>query len=131
MALIVAVLGADYALATAQLDDVVIETSLDPPRVAADGRNSVVITVRITQNGRPRANDLVQAWIGSGSGLLIPNWVITDEHGTARITYTPNPYSPYDPQEAAEIRMMDTSIGRLVEVSKRHTVRVPLLEPGA
>jgi len=129
LALAGVILGVDYRLAVARLDSVVIATSIEPPQAVADGHSSVVITFRVTEDGDPRGNDLVQAWLGRGAGLLTPNWIVTDERGMARITYTPNPYSPYDPQDAAEIHISDTSIGRLVEVEKLHVARVPLIDP--
>ncbi|MBE3040326.1 MAG: hypothetical protein IMZ62_16130, partial [Chloroflexi bacterium] len=46
----------------------------------------------------------------------------------AQVTYTPNPFSPYDPQDAT-ISVMDTSIGRLVEVDKQSEVQVKLQAP--
>lgn len=129
LALAGVILGVEYGLGVAKLDSVVIATSIEPPQVVADGRSSVVITIRVTEDGEPRANDLIQAWLGRGGGLLVPNWFVTDERGMAQITYTPNPYSPYDSLEAAEIHISDTSIGRLVEVDKRHIARVPLIDP--
>ena len=123
------VVGIDYKMATAKLDGIEIATTVDPPQVVADGRNQVLITLHVTEDGEPRADDLIQSWLGVGGGLLIPNWVVTDENGMAQITYTPNPYSPYDPQEFVEINVSDTSIGQIVEVDKREVVQVSLLDP--
>ncbi len=47
----------------------------------------------------------------------------------AEVTYTPNPFSPYDPQDGAVISVMNTSIGRLVEVDKMGEVLIQLQEP--
>lgn len=123
------ILGIDYKMATAKLDGIEIATSVDPPQVVADGRNQVIVTLHVTEDGKPRANDLVQSWLGRGGGLLIPSWVVTDQNGKAQITYTPNPYSPYDPQDFVEINISDTSIGRIIEVDKREVVQVALLGP--
>ena len=127
--LMAAPLAIDGMVARAQLDDIVIETWLDAPGVVADGRHTVVIYVRVTENGRPREGDLLQCWLQTGSGLLISPWIITDERGEGHTNFTPNPYSPYDPKDAAQIIVKDTSIGRLIEVSKEHSVRVPLIKP--
>jgi hypothetical protein len=126
---ILAVYGGDWALAQARLDDIRIETALEPPAVVADGQSSIVLTVRVTERGEPRANDLVQSWLAVGSGLLIPEWVYTDENGVAKITYSPNPLTVYDVQDKAEIHVRDVSIGRLIEVGKDIVVEVPLLPP--
>jgi hypothetical protein len=127
--IIVVLFAIDWIAATAQLQNITIEATFDPPQVIADGRSKSVLTVRITENGKPRAGDLVQLWLGSGSGLLIPNWVFTDESGVALVTYTPNPYSAYDPQDGAQINISDTGIGRLIEVSKRQTIDIKLIKP--
>ena len=126
---ILAIASADWAVSTVRLTDVVIESHLDPPEVLADGRSSTTITLHITDKGRPRAGDLVQLWIDSGSGLVIPDWVITDEHGIARTQFSPNAASIYDPHDEARIYAMDIDIGRVIEVGKRHLVVVPLIAP--
>lgn len=69
---------------------------------------------------------LFSFWLRKGGGLLTPNWVYTDENGMFIVTYTPNPYSRYDPQDGAEIAVLDTSIGRLVEVGKQSAVIIGL-----
>ena len=129
VALAVLILGIDYSVAKAKLGGIEITTSVDPPQVVADGRNQVQITLHVTEDGKPRAEDLIQSWLGTGGGLLIPSWVVTDENGMAQITYTPNPYSPYDPQDFVEIVLSDTSIGLIVEVNKQEVVQIPLMEP--
>jgi hypothetical protein len=129
VAFVLAVHGTDWMLATARLDDVVIETSLDPPSVVADGKSSVVLTVRVTERGQPRAGDLVQSWLDTGSGHLVPQWVYTDDNGTAKINLTPNAMTRYEVQDRAEIHVRDVSIGRLIEVGKDTVVVVPLAGP--
>ncbi len=124
-----AIASADWAVSTARLANVVIESYLDPPQVLADGKSSTTITLQITERGRPRAGDLVQLWIDSGSGLVIPDWVITDEQGKAQTQYTPNAASIYDPHDEARIYAMDVDIGQVIEVGKRHLVVVPLIAP--
>lgn len=129
VALLALVLATDWMLAIRRLDDIRIETSLQPPGVVADGKSSTVLTVRVTEGGEPRSNDLLQLWLGPSGGLLRPTWVYTDQDGTARITYQPNPPNAYEPQDVIEVHIMDTSIGRLIEVGKRHQVQIPLVEP--
>ncbi len=126
---VLALAGADWAVTTARLAHVIIEAHLVPPQVVADGKSSTTITLRITEKGQPRAGDRVQLWIDSGSGLVTPDWVITDAHGTAQTQYTPNAASIYDPHDEARIFAMDIDIGRVVEVGKRQLVVVPLVVP--
>ena len=97
--------------------------------MVANGKDKSTLTIRFTENGQPRANDLVQLWLTKGGGLLTPNWVYTNDDGLITVTYTPNPYSRYDPQDGAEIAILDTGIGRLIEVGKQSSVRIGLLKP--
>ena len=129
ISLLAAPFAIDWARARVRLDSISIEAQLDPPSVVADGKSTTVITVWVTENGRPRAGDLLQSWIETGSGLLIPTWTYTDEQGRAELTYTPNAYSPYEPDEGTQIHVMDTSIGRLVEVGKHFVIQVPTEKP--
>lgn len=124
--IVVMIYGTDWAISTARLDEIILKTILDPPNVAADGKSSIVLTVQVTEHGQPRANDLLQSWLDTGSGLLIPEWVYTDENGMAQITYTPNPLTKYDLQDKSEIHVRVISIGRLIEVGKDIVVEVPL-----
>ncbi|MCC6801401.1 MAG: hypothetical protein IT319_00850, partial [Anaerolineae bacterium] len=123
------VFGGDWAVARSRLDNIVIEIQVEPESVIANGKNSSTLTIRITEGGQPRVNDLVQLWLSKGGGLLTPNWVYTDADGSVIVTYTPNPYSRYDPQNGAEIAVLDTSIGRLIEVGKQSSVLIPLIQP--
>ena len=129
VALLLVPLGIDWMLATARLDDILIETTLDPPSVVADGKDSMVLTIRVTENGSPRVHDLVQSWLDVGSGLLVPQWVYTDENGVAEINFTPNAMTQYEVQDKAEIHVRDINIGRLIEVGKDIVVVVPLVVP--
>jgi hypothetical protein len=129
LGLLVAIGGADWSLAASRLPDVRIESWLEPASVVADGRSSTTITLRVTEGGRPRAGDLVQLWIDSGSGIVTPDWVITDSDGMAKTVYTPNVASQYDPHDEARIYAMDIDIGRVVEVGKRELIHVPLIMP--
>ena len=65
----------------------------------------------------------------AGGGLLVPQWIYTDENGRAEIEYTPNPATPYDLEQGVLIHVLDTSIGRLIEVGKEVVVEVPLIAP--
>jgi hypothetical protein len=129
LGVLVVVLTIDWAMASARLPGVIIETTLETPEVIADGKHTATFVVRVTENGQPRAQDLVQLWLVKGSGQLVPQWVFTDDQGTSRINFTPNPYNRYDPQDAVEIAIMDTSIGRLIEVGKRSSITIPLAKP--
>jgi len=126
---VVAILTADWAIARARLPGIIIETELETPEVIADGKDSATFIVRVTENGQPRTHDLLQLWLVKGSGQLIPQWAFTDENGESKITFTPNPYNRYDPQDTVEIAIMDTNIGRLIEVGKRTRIAIPLVIP--
>jgi len=129
VAFILVVCGADWVWASARLNDVVIDASLDKTSIVADGKDSVVLTIRVTENGEPRAGDLVQSWIDVGSGFLVPQWVYTDDNGVAHIKFTPNAMTQYEVQDRAEIHIRDINIGRLIEVGKDIVVVVPLAVP--
>jgi hypothetical protein len=124
-----AVGAADWAVSMARLGAISIETAVNPAPVLADGKSSTTITLRVTENEQPRAGDLVQLWISSGSGLLVPEWVMTDENGSAQVVFTPNALSPYDLSSGTEITLQDINIGRIIEVGKRLTVPIPLQAP--
>ena len=94
--LFLAAIGGDWVQAQARLPNISITGQLDQPKVIADGKSSILLNVRVTENGQPRANALLQAWLESGGGLLIPEWIYTDEDGRAEYTYTPNAAGPYD-----------------------------------
>jgi len=129
LALGIAVGLADWGLAVLRRDDVLIETSLEPEQVVADGQSTVTIHIRVLESGRPREGALLQLWINRGSGFLVPEWVITDSEGRAKATFTPNKATRYDLYDAAVISVMDTSVGRLVEVDKLVEVEVPIIIP--
>ena len=92
--LLVAAVAVDYVQAQARLPNITISGQFDQPKVIADGKSSIILTVRVTENGQPRADALLQAWLDSGGGLLIPEWNYTDEEGYAEYTYTPNAAGP-------------------------------------
>lgn len=119
----------DWTAARARLPQIGIDSSLNRPSVVADGKNSIVITLRVTEGNKPRANDLLQSWIEVGGGLLKPQWAYTDEDGVAKITFSPNPATPYDSQGKATIRVANVSVGRLIEVRKLVAVDIPLELP--
>ncbi len=129
VALVLAVFLGDWALSRTRLSSIAIEAELDPPEVVADGKSYTTLTVRVTEDGRPRDQVLLQSFIAVGGGLLIPEWAYTDANGEARITYTPNPLSPYDLDEETVIEVIDTNVGRLVEVTKHYRIEVPLKVP--
>jgi anti-sigma-K factor RskA len=129
LAVVVAILTVDWAMARARLPGIVIETTLETSELIADGRHTATFVVRVTEDGQPRAGDLLQLWLVQGSGQLVPQWAFTDDQGTTRISFTPVPYNRYDPQDAVEIEIMDTNIGRLIEVGKHSQIQIPLVLP--
>jgi hypothetical protein len=128
-AVVAAILAVDWMAATVHLNDILIETSVDPPSVVADGISRTRITVRVTENGQPRAHDLLQIFLAAGAGRVLPGWTYTDKEGMAMIEFTPNQYSEYDPQSGAELEIVDISIGRLIEMGKRKVINIPMLKP--
>ena len=92
--LLLAAIVVDYVQAQARLPNISIVGQFDQPKVIADGKSSIILTVRVTENGNPRADVLLQAWLESGGGLLIPEWTYTDADGRAEYTYTPNAAGP-------------------------------------
>jgi hypothetical protein len=129
IAVVLLVFGTDWVLARSRLDNIHIEIHADPERVVANGTDRSTITFRFTEDGQPRVGDLIQLWLVKGSGQLSPTWVYTDADGVVTVTYTPNPYSRYEPQDGAEIAVLDTSIGRLIEVGKQSGIVIPLDKP--
>ncbi len=129
LALIVIVLVGDWIMSSAHLNQIEIETTVDPPNVIADGFHKSVITIRITENGQPRVGDLVNIFMITGSGRILPGWAYTDNEGMIVTEFTPNVYSPYDPVDGAEVQIQDVSIGRLVEVGKVKVINIPLDKP--
>lgn len=127
--LAVAILGIDLLLAYSRLGSVSIQGRLDPPKVVADGKQSTVLTVRVTENGRPRIHDTLQSFLESGNGLLVPEWAFTDQDGVARFTLTPNPFSLYDLEEKTVVHVLSINIGRLIEVNKHFTIEVAIEAP--
>jgi 2-keto-3-deoxy-galactonokinase len=119
----------DWGRASARLSQITITGQLDPPKVVADGTNSTMLTVVVTENGRPRVHTLLQSWLQTGGGLLIPEWAYTDAEGKAQITYTPNPANPYDLEQKTVIHVADTRVGWLIEVVKGYEIEVPIEAP--
>ncbi len=123
------VLVTDWIQAHARLANISMDGQFDKPNVVADGKDSIVLTLRVTENGRPRTNDMLQAWLQPGNGLLIPEWSRTDARGEVQITYTPNPASAYDLHQKSVINVIDINIGRLLEVDKVFAIEVPVEPP--
>lgn len=124
-----ALLVADWVQAQIRLSNVLIEGQFDKPKVVSDGEDTIVLTLRVTENGQPRVNDTLQAWLQPGNGLMIPEWAYTDENGEVQITFTPNPATPYDIKVDSIINVIDINIGRWLEVDKRFSIQVPVEAP--
>ena len=88
VAVFVLIFGVDWLIAQSRLGGIAIDIVADPTEVVANGSDKSTVTIRITENGQPRADDLVQLWLSKGGGLLTPNWVYTDENGGITVTYT-------------------------------------------
>jgi hypothetical protein len=124
--IVVAVFVGDWVVAQVRLGHMQIDARAEPPVVVADGKNATTLAIAVTEDGQPCVNYLLQLYFSTGAGLLVPSWVYTDDKGTARVVYTPNPYSPYDANDTVLINVMDTSVGRLIEVDKRQEVNITL-----
>ncbi|MCY4409992.1 MAG: Ig-like domain-containing protein [Caldilineaceae bacterium] len=127
--LMLALLAADFIQSLVRLNNVVIEGEFNKEKVVSDGEDSIVLTVRVTENGQPRVNDTLQAWLQPGNGLMIPEWAYTDENGEVEITFTPNPATAYDLKTDSIINVIDINIGRWLEVDKRFSIEVPVEIP--
>lgn len=128
-ALIVLILAGDWIISSAKLQHIEVEATVDPTSVVADGISKSVITIRVTEDGKPRVGDLVNIFMITGSGRILPGWAYTDDNGMIVTEFTPNVYSPYDPVDGAEVQIQDISIGRLVEVGKSKVINIPMLKP--
>ena len=62
--LLLAAITVDYVQGQARLPNISIAGQFDQPKVIADGKSSIVLTLRVTENGQPRADALLQAWRG-------------------------------------------------------------------
>ena len=127
--LMLALLAADFIQSLVRLNNVVIEGEFNKEKVVSDGEDSIVLTVRVTENGQPRVNDTLQAWLQPGNGLMIPEWAYTDENGEIEITFTPNPATAYDLKTDSIINVIDINIGRWLEVDKSFSIEVPVEIP--
>ena len=54
--LLLAAIAVDYAQAQVRLRNIAISGEFDQPKVIADGKSSIILTVRVTENGQPRGN---------------------------------------------------------------------------
>jgi len=129
LAIIAVILAGDWIISTAHLNQIEVEATADPPSLVSDGLQKTSITIRITENGKPRVGDLVNIFLITGSGRILPGWAYTDSEGMIVTEFTPNVYTPYDPVEGAEINILDISIGQLVEVGKSKVINIPLIKP--
>lgn len=127
--LILALLAADFIYAMVRLNNVLIEGEFNKDKVISNGEDSIVLTIRVTENGQPRVNDTLQAWLQPGNGLMIPEWAYTDENGEVEITFTPNPATAYDIKTDSIINVIDINIGRWLEVDKSFSIQVPVEVP--
>ena len=127
--LILALLAADFIQALVRLNNIVIAGEFNKEKVVSDGEDSIILTVRVTENGQPLVNHTLQSWLQPGNGLMIPEWAYTDENGEIEITFTPNPATAYDIATDSIINVIDINIGRWLEVDKRFSIEVPVERP--
>ncbi len=118
----------DWFATMHSLSSVDLGVTVKPPAIPADGTSKSHIVVRVTEGGKPRSSDYVEA-VSLDSGYLVPLLALTNRMGEATFTYTSLPASPYDTATDARIQFTDTSLGRIIEVDKSTTVRVHLLHP--
>jgi hypothetical protein len=116
----------DWYITMRSLSSVRLAVQLHPAAIPADGQSKSRIVVRVTDDGRPRAHDYLQA-VSLDSGYLVPLLAKTDEHGEAIFSYASLPASPYDTTDKARIQFTDVSLGRIIEVDKSVTIHIRLL----
>lgn len=129
LAIVLGLVGADWLQAQARLNNITFEGSFNPPSIEANGKDTIVLTVYVKENGRPRVNTLLQAWLESGGGFFVPQWTYTDEEGRASFSYTPNAAGPYDLLEPTVIHIIDVNVGRILEVNKHFLIEAPVTTP--
>jgi hypothetical protein len=117
----------DWYLTMRSLSSVHIVVRLHPAAIPADGQSRSKIAVRVTEAGRPRAHDYLEA-VSLDSGYLVPLLAITDQQGEASFSYASLPASPYDTVDKAHIQFTDISLGRIIEVDKSVTISIRLLQ---
>lgn len=119
---------ADWYATMRALPGVRIAIRLQPAAIPADGKSRSQIVVRVTEGGKPRAHDYLEA-TSLDSGYLVPLLALTNQQGEAHFTYASLPASPYDTATSARILFTDTSLGRIIEVDKSITISVHLIQP--
>lgn len=115
----------DWYRTMRSLPSVHIAVQLHPAAIPADGLSKSHIVVRVTEDGRPRVHDYLEA-VSLDSGYLVPLLAITDEHGEASFSFASLPASPYDTIDKARIQFTDISLGRIIEVDKSSTISIRL-----
>jgi hypothetical protein len=126
--LILLVFGVDYLISVVRIKNTVFVMD-HPPRAMADSEAKVEFHLQVTEKGRPRAGDLMQAWVQQGDGKLLPLFFFLDEDGRGVLTLTPNVLSLYS-KNPLIITVYDLSIGKIVERGKKETYSIELYKPG-
>ena len=124
----VLIFGAGWAQAMRALPSVQITAVVQPRTTVADGQHTVHLAVRVTQDGHPRAGDIVDA-IGLDGGNMIPPEGGTDRQGRVTFAYIVPTSNAYQTVTVAHVEIRDISIGALVEVDKVIRIGIPLKQP--
>ena len=130
VALVLAVLGGSWAFDAIGAGGVVMSTTVNPPRVVADGVSKTVLTIQVRgPSGAPRQGDTVEA-INLGPGLLDRSRALTDAKGEARFEFVAARSSKYRPAKPVPVQFSNVSLGKLIEVQKSVVTTVDVVAPG-
>jgi len=102
---------------------------LQPTQLVANGKDSVLVVVRVTDpDGTPRSGDILNLIRQSGHGQLREKKIKTNAQGEASFTYYSYRDTAFTPAMLNQIQIMDTSIGKIVGVYKRHVIDIPVVK---
>ena len=126
---IVVVLGLGWWADARRMHSVIMRVQVSPERVPADGISSARVTVRVfDEAGRPRAGDVIEM-LNTGPGILDRFRAQTDNQGMAGFTFTSAHSNAYRPAGPVTLIVTNTSIGRVIEVTKTALAVIKTVEP--
>lgn len=131
LGIVVVVFGGSWAIDFAHAGAVHMSVHISPSVIPADGQTAGRVTLRVVNpDGTPRAGDLLDVLDESQNpGTVSPYRLITDRHGVATFTYTPQAVNAFITAAPARVLVTDSSFGHLVEVDKMTTLTIPVVDP--
>ncbi|GBF74259.1 hypothetical protein PA598K_02595 [Paenibacillus sp. 598K] len=102
---------------------------LQPTQLIANGKDSVIIGVKVTNpDGTPRSGDTLNLIRLSGHGQLREKKIKTNAQGEASFTYYSYRDTSFTPAMLNQVQVVDTSIGKIVGVYKRYVIDIPVVK---